>query len=186
MTPFPYLYIHPIQAHAYLSPFGVGFVFSEVDAILFVAALSDDEKSLSETKSEKDNRMIAALALLKSIVEFEGFVYKRIPIILFLNKKNIFRKKTITNLIYCQSEFKDYRVKDFVDGYNYFMSKNSQSSIDTRAQTGYLCANNFCSRYRTYARRHRFCPKDGTGSQYASQSWVVNNFGRIMIKLSLS
>lgn len=96
---------------------------SEVDAILFVAALSDYDQSLSETKSEKDNRMIESLALFKSILEYEGFVDKRIPIMLFLNKKDIFRKKIITSPIYCQSDFKDYRGKDFDDGVNYFMSK---------------------------------------------------------------
>ena len=42
---------------------------------------------------------------------------------LFLNKKDIFRKKMITSPIYCQSDFKDYRGKDFDNGVNYFISK---------------------------------------------------------------
>ena len=96
---------------------------SEVDAILFVAALSDYDQSPSEMKSEKDNRMIESLALFKSVLKYEGFVEKRITIMLFLSKKDIFwKKKMIPCPIVCQSEFKDNRGKDFDDGVNYYIS----------------------------------------------------------------
>ena len=90
---------------------------------MFVAALSDYDQSPSEMKSEKDNRMIESLALFKSVLKYEGFVEKRIIFMLFLSKKDIFRKKKMISCpIYCQSEFKDNRGKDFDDGVNYYIS----------------------------------------------------------------
>lgn len=63
--------------------------FDQVRAILFIASLSEYDQVLEEDRTK--NRMMESLALYKSIVSLVWF--QETPIILFLNKEDIFMEK---------------------------------------------------------------------------------------------
>ena len=63
--------------------------FENVTAILFVAALSEYDQFLAE--AEDVNRMVESLKLFEEIASTD--ILRRIPIILFLNKCDLFKEK---------------------------------------------------------------------------------------------
>jgi len=65
--------------------------FDDVSAIIFFVSLSEYDKRLEEDNSI--NRMSESLKLFKDIVNYSTFVKNNTPIILFLNKKDLFEKK---------------------------------------------------------------------------------------------
>ena len=60
--------------------------FTEVNAVIFVAALSEYDQKLAEAKTT--NRMVEALNLFGSIVK--NVYFEKTPVMLFLNMKDIF------------------------------------------------------------------------------------------------
>eukprot|EP01132_Coremiostelium_polycephalum_P005324 gene5324-6630_t len=76
--------------------------FDCVTAVIFVAAMSDYDQVLREDESV--NRTRESLALFKEIVNCDYF--KETPIVLFLNKKDLFKEKL--KRVPLQSCFTDY------------------------------------------------------------------------------
>lgn len=95
--------------------------FDNVDAIIFVAALSEYDQTLAE--AQRHNRMIEALTLFDSVVKNAHFADT--SIMLFLNKKDIFAEKILYSNIAESPFFSDYAgpAKDFDHGVLYFIQK---------------------------------------------------------------
>lgn len=95
--------------------------FVDVNAVIFVAALSEYDQKLAEAKLQ--NRMVEALNLFGSIVK--NAYFERKPIMLFLNKKDIFEDKIQYSDIKSVSHFNDYGgpPNDFDYGVLYFIQK---------------------------------------------------------------
>ena len=95
--------------------------FDNVDAVIFVAALSEYDQSLAESK--RTNRMAEALDLFRSVCNNRAF--EKTSIMLFLNKKDIFQEKIMYSDINAQSCFSDYVGPkcDFNNGILYFINK---------------------------------------------------------------
>jgi len=83
------------------------YVFADVDAIVYVAALSGYDLKLYE--DEKQNRMVEALQLFREIVNLTLFP-KNTAMLLFLNKVDLFEEKIKTvDPATCHSKFADYK-----------------------------------------------------------------------------
>lgn len=95
--------------------------FNDVNAVIFVAALSEYDQRLAETRAQ--NRMVEALNLFGSIVK--NAFFEKTPIMLFLNKKDIFAEKIQYSDISRISHFNDYGgpPNDFDFGVLYFIEK---------------------------------------------------------------
>mmetsp|Transcript_8751 Transcript_8751/g.13061 ORF Transcript_8751/g.13061 Transcript_8751/m.13061 type:complete len:428 (-) Transcript_8751:203-1486(-) len=95
--------------------------FNDVNAVIFVAALSEYDQKLAEAKTQ--NRMVEALNLFGSIVK--NAYFEKTPIMLFLNKKDIFLEKIQHSDIGKVSFFHDYGgpPNDFDYGVLYFIQK---------------------------------------------------------------
>jgi GTPase SAR1 family protein len=95
--------------------------FDKVDAVIFVAALSEYDQVLAEAK--RQNRMIEALNLFESVVKNAHFAES--SIMLFLNKKDIFSEKIMHSDIAAIAQFSDYAgpPQDFDHGVLYFIQK---------------------------------------------------------------
>ena len=95
--------------------------FPNVNAVIFVAALSEYDQTLAEAK--RQNRMMESLNLFESVVKNAHFV--KTPIMLFLNKKDIFAEKIMYSNIGDSPFFSDYAgpPKDFDHGVLYFIQK---------------------------------------------------------------
>jgi GTPase SAR1 family protein len=95
--------------------------FENVDAVIFVAALSEYDQTLAE--SRRQNRMMEALNLFESVVKNENFADT--SIMLFLNKKDIFAEKIMYSNIADSPFFSDYAgpPQDFDHGVLYFIQK---------------------------------------------------------------
>jgi GTPase SAR1 family protein len=95
--------------------------FDNVDAVIFVAALSEYDQRLAE--SRRCNRMIEALNLFESVVKNAHFADT--SIMLFLNKKDIFAEKIMYSNIADSSFFSDYTgpPHDFDHGVLYFIQR---------------------------------------------------------------
>lgn len=95
--------------------------FENVDAVIFVAALSEYDQTLAEAK--RHNRMMEALNLFESVVKNANFADT--SIMLFLNKKDIFAEKIMYSNIADSPFFSDYAgpPKDFDHGVLYFIQK---------------------------------------------------------------
>ena len=88
--------------------------FDEVTAVIFVAALSEFDQMMFEDTSA--NRMVDALELFDKTCNCA--VFKNTPIILFLNKSDLFRTKIAETQIATTPAFGDYPGKphDYDDG----------------------------------------------------------------------
>lgn len=95
--------------------------FDNVDAVIFVAALSEYDQNLAESK--RTNRMVEALELFRSICNNRAFA--NTSVMLFLNKKDIFEEKLQYSDIAAQKPFADYGgpPNDFNNGVLYFIEK---------------------------------------------------------------
>jgi len=94
-------------------------IFDGCDAVIFVAALSEYDQKLAEAK--RMNRMIEALGLFKSIANHHAFT--KAPILLFLNKKDLFEEKLLHSKIEDQKDFSDYCGHSYEDATVYFIEK---------------------------------------------------------------
>lgn len=97
--------------------------FHDMTAVIFVAGLSDYDQHMSEAKLTRKNRMEDSLELFQSICTIPAF--EDTPVMLFLNKKDIFMEKIMYSDIAAQRPFSDYNgpPKDFNRGISYFMQK---------------------------------------------------------------
>jgi guanine nucleotide-binding protein G(o) subunit alpha len=95
--------------------------FENVDAVIFVAALSEYDQSLAEAR--RTNRMSETLELFRSVCNNRAFADT--SIMLFLNKKDIFAEKIMYSDIAAQKPFSDYPgpPRDFNSGVLYFIQK---------------------------------------------------------------
>lgn len=103
--------------------------FDNVDAVLFVAALSEYDQKLAEAR--RTNRMIEALELFRSVCNNRAFSNSQTSIMLFLNKKDVFAEKILYSDIQAQPEFKDYGgpARDFNHGVMYFITRFKECLI---------------------------------------------------------
>eukprot|EP00814_Leptocylindrus_danicus_P010902 CAMPEP_0116037022 /NCGR_PEP_ID=MMETSP0321-20121206/21679_1 /TAXON_ID=163516 /ORGANISM="Leptocylindrus danicus var. danicus, Strain B650" /LENGTH=435 /DNA_ID=CAMNT_0003514893 /DNA_START=59 /DNA_END=1366 /DNA_ORIENTATION=- len=92
-----------------------------VDAVIFVVALSEYDQMLNENR--RTNRMVESIELFKSVCNNAAFANK--PVMLFLNKKDVFADKIVSSDIGAQPPFRDYtgRPGNFDDGVEYFVKK---------------------------------------------------------------
>mmetsp|Transcript_817 Transcript_817/g.1939 ORF Transcript_817/g.1939 Transcript_817/m.1939 type:complete len:418 (+) Transcript_817:356-1609(+) len=95
--------------------------FDNVDAVIFVAALSEYDQTLAEAR--RTNRMVEALELFKSVCNNRAFA--NTSIMLFLNKKDVFAEKILFSDIQAQPPFRDYAgpPHEFNSGVLYFIQK---------------------------------------------------------------
>jgi len=101
--------------------------FENVDAVIFVAALSEYDQTLVEAK--RTNRMVEALELFRSVCN--NCAFADTSILLFLNKKDIFAEKIVYSDISLQRPFSDYAGgKDFDHGVFYFIQQFKKCLID--------------------------------------------------------
>ncbi|GAX18571.1 guanine nucleotide-binding protein G(o) subunit alpha [Fistulifera solaris] len=102
--------------------------FDNVDAVIFVAALSEYDQALAEAK--RTNRMAEALELFRSVCNNRAFA--NTSIMLFLNKKDVFAEKIMSSDIAAQKPFADYAgpPQDFNSGVLYFIQKFKECLID--------------------------------------------------------
>lgn len=115
--------------------------FEAVDAVVFVAALSEYDQLLAE--SRKTNRMVEALELFRSVANNRAFT--KSSVMLFLNKKDLFAEKIMYSNIVDQPPFSDYagEPRNFDDGVLYFIQKFKECRVDqedTDQYTHVTCA----------------------------------------------
>jgi len=110
--------------------------FDHVDAVIFVAALSEYDQTLAEAK--RTNRMVEALELFRSVCNNRAFA--NTSIMLFLNKKDIFAEKIMYSDIAAQRPFSDYAgpPKDFDHGVLYFIQKFKDCLIDDEFNDSFI------------------------------------------------
>jgi len=110
--------------------------FDLVDAVIFVAALSEYDQTLAEAK--RTNRMVEALELFRSVCNNAAFATT--SIMLFLNKKDIFAEKILYSDIADQRPFCDYAgpPKDFDHGVMYFITKFKDCLIDDEFHDSFI------------------------------------------------
>lgn len=110
--------------------------FNDVDAVIFVAALSEYDQTLAEAR--RNNRMVEALELFKSV--FAQRAFTDASIMLFLNKKDVFAEKIMYSDIAAQREFSDYPgpPKDFDLGVLYFIQKFKDCLMDDEINDSFI------------------------------------------------
>jgi len=96
-------------------------LFDNVTAVIFVAALSEYDQKLSE--DPRMNRMTEAIGLFRTIVNHDAF--RKVPFLLFLNKKDLFEEKLPISNIQDQEEFSDYAGDNYDEATEYFKQKFS-------------------------------------------------------------
>jgi len=112
--------------------------FDSVDAVIFVAALSEYDQNLAESK--RTNRMVEALELFRSICNNRAFA--NTSVMLFLNKRDIFEEKLEYSDIAAQKPFADYHgpPKDFNNGVLYFIEKFKECLINDEITDSFIQA----------------------------------------------
>ncbi|GMI11129.1 hypothetical protein TrLO_g10104, partial [Triparma laevis f. longispina] len=95
--------------------------FEDVNAIIYVAALSEYDQVLFEDKNQ--NRMIEALTLFGEMCNSPWF--ERTDMILFLNKCDLFLDKIMKVPINSVDEFREYDIppKDYDNGVQFFLEE---------------------------------------------------------------
>lgn len=96
--------------------------FDDVNAVIFVVALSEYDQMLFEDNTV--NRMVEAIALFEEICNSRWFT--NTSMILYLNKKDLFEKKiTKSSIKEAHEDFADYsgKTNDYQDGVQYFQQK---------------------------------------------------------------
>lgn len=116
--------------------------FTDVNAVIFVAALSEFNEQLFEDSTV--NRMTDALSLFETVCNSQ---YMRgISIILFLNKIDIFREKIAHINLADIPQWSDYSgtPKSYEEGLEYFLHKFTAANRDSskRIYHHYTCATN--------------------------------------------
>ena len=113
--------------------------FDSVDAVIFVAALSEYNQNLAESKTT--NRMVEALGDFRYICNnYKAF--ENTAVMLFLNKMDIFEEKLQYSDISAQKPFHDYGgpPKDFNNGVLYFIEKFKDCLINDEITDSFIQA----------------------------------------------
>jgi len=112
--------------------------FDNVTVVLFCAALSAYDQTLREDSSQ--NRMIEAILLFEEVSNSPYFS-KRIPIMLFLNKTDLFQEKFArVPLNVC---FPDYKGKTMDDAKDFILARFKEKIFsDQKVYTHFTCALN--------------------------------------------
>ena len=110
--------------------------FDHIDAVIFVAGLSEYDQNLAEAK--RTNRMVEALELFRSVCNNRAFA--ETSIMLFLNKKDIFAEKIMSSDIVAQRAFSDYSgpAQDFDAGVLYFHQKFQSCLFDDEFNDSFI------------------------------------------------
>lgn len=110
--------------------------FEKVDAVIFVAALSEYDQCLAEAKHT--NRMTEAIELFRSVCNNRAFA--GVNILLFLNKKDLFQEKIMHSDIAAQKAFTDFAgpPKDMDAGVDYFIQKFKDCLIDDEFNDSFI------------------------------------------------
>jgi hypothetical protein len=100
--------------------------FNDVDAVIFVAALSDFDQTTTSTidgGETETNRMAEALEMFKSTCHCRAF--KNTTLVLYLTKKDVFSEKIMDSDIQRQEPFQDYDGprREYHLGASYFIEK---------------------------------------------------------------
>jgi hypothetical protein len=109
--------------------------FDDVNAVIFVVALSEYDQMLFE--DNQVNRMVEAIALFDEICNSRWFI--NTSMILFLNKRDLFEQKIPKREIKAAHEkFSDYEGKpnDYDDGIEYFKQKFLEVNNSNRGAEG--------------------------------------------------
>uniref|UniRef100_A0A7S1BWI0 Uncharacterized protein n=2 Tax=Corethron hystrix TaxID=216773 RepID=A0A7S1BWI0_9STRA len=93
--------------------------FDDVDGVIFVGALSEYDQMLAEAKST--NRMSETLGLFRTIANTPAF--KKTPVMLFLNKVDLFEEKIKVSNPKDIEAFADYDGSSFEEGLEYFQNR---------------------------------------------------------------
>jgi hypothetical protein len=114
--------------------------FDNVDALIFVTALSEYDQRLSEARNS--NSMMESLNLFQTISENACFHGK--PILLFLNKKDIFEDKIRYSNIADISHFADYEGPRHCNdsGIFYFITKFENLLSEERKTNTFMHVTN--------------------------------------------
>mmetsp|Transcript_40652 Transcript_40652/g.69370 ORF Transcript_40652/g.69370 Transcript_40652/m.69370 type:complete len:429 (-) Transcript_40652:404-1690(-) len=109
--------------------------FDNVTAVIFVAALSEYDQQLAEADN---NRMKEALQLFYSVINNRAF--SNSSVLLFLNKKDVFKEKLQYSNIADQEPFDDYAgpVGDFDQGVLYFIRKFKEQLVDEELKDTFI------------------------------------------------
>jgi len=115
--------------------------FDDVNAVIFVVALSEYDQMLFE--DNQVNRMVEAIALFDEICNSRWFI--NTSMILFLNKRDLFENKiTKREIKTAHEQFSDYQGKpnDYDEGIEYFKQKFLEVNKSTGKQifTHVTCA----------------------------------------------
>mmetsp|Transcript_22793 Transcript_22793/g.53822 ORF Transcript_22793/g.53822 Transcript_22793/m.53822 type:complete len:406 (+) Transcript_22793:354-1571(+) len=110
--------------------------FDSVDAVIFVAALSEFDQNLAESK--RTNRMVEALELFRTVCNNRAFA--NTSVLLFLNKKDIFEEKLQYSDIAAQKPFADYDgpPNDLNNGIIYFIEKFKDCLINDEMTDSFI------------------------------------------------
>ncbi|KAL7526245.1 hypothetical protein ACHAWF_001691 [Thalassiosira exigua] len=110
--------------------------FDSVTALIFVAALSEYDQTLTEAK--RMNRMVESLEVFRSVCNNRAF--KNTSILLFLNKKDIFNEKIVYSDIAAQRPFGDYSgpKQDIDQGVAYFIGKFKDSLTNNALNDAFI------------------------------------------------
>jgi len=133
--------------------------FDHVDAVVFVAALSEYDQTLSEQRYT--NRMVEAIELFRSVCSNPAF--QKSTILLFLNKKDIFAHKIMYSDINAQRPFADFHGpnKDFNAGLEYFTNKFQETIIDDTFHQSFV---------------HVTCATDTNSSEFPNTLYLLFKF----------
>jgi guanine nucleotide-binding protein G(o) subunit alpha len=114
--------------------------FDNVNAVIFVAALSEYDQNLAEAR--RINRMVESLDMFKSVCSHVAFANS--AIILFLNKKDVFAEKILYSDIRLRKPFQDYAgpPRGFNEGVLYFVKKFKDCLVDHPFQDSYIHVTN--------------------------------------------
>jgi len=114
--------------------------FDEVTCIFFIVAVSEFDQKLRE--DESTNRLREAFILFKEVSEYDAF--KQIPIILFLNKKDLFEEKI--QRVNFSSYFPEYKEANDFDTILKWVEMSfrnvGQARGDAKIWTHATCATN--------------------------------------------
>jgi len=110
--------------------------FNNVNGVIFVAALSEYDQSLRESK--RTNRMVETLELFRSVSMNRAFT--NTPIILFLNKVDVLKEKLQYSHIADQKPFEDYTgpKNNFKCAVDYFIGKFREQLIENNYKESYI------------------------------------------------
>jgi GTPase SAR1 family protein len=111
-------------------------IFDNVDGIIFICALIDYDQLCFE--DEQTNRMIESLNLFKWIAQHE--LFQNMGMLMFLNKKDIFREKLKEHPINSVSHFEDYAGgEDFDKACEYFKAKFEAIAKEKNPNRTFYC-----------------------------------------------